>query len=182
LTTDFVNFTGTADINTSLGITFGVHGLVDLSNPTAVSKGGQTYINLYIGDYNQQNCQKAIDNYSDPSVTKNTFITGHRGLHRLCCTNRNVCQYAPTIICTNNADCGYATTPGTCGGVTSDGDCGPLGGGLCTTSTAGACSTDNTCSANNNRKCIGGTNAMGNCNNNNDCPGNGVCGRACSAE
>ncbi len=64
LTTDFVNYTGgpTNDPNFSLGVTFTVTGPDNVSNPSAPSPGGQTYINLFAGKtYNLPDCQNAIN-------------------------------------------------------------------------------------------------------------------------
>jgi type IV pilus assembly protein PilY1 len=50
--------------NTSLGITFSIKGAPEPVNFTAPSRGGQTYIYIYEGDYNAGNCQEAIDLYN----------------------------------------------------------------------------------------------------------------------
>lgn len=59
---DFVNYSSpeTNNANTSLGITFGVRGPYDLYNRSAPSPGGQTYIDIYKGNYNQADCQDAV--------------------------------------------------------------------------------------------------------------------------
>jgi type IV pilus assembly protein PilY1 len=61
-TADFVNFSdGDSDPNQSLQITFTITGAGNPNNPTAPSRGGQTYINLFGGaDFNYSNCQQAI--------------------------------------------------------------------------------------------------------------------------
>ncbi len=63
LTGDFVNYASpeTNNTNTSIGITFSIEGPPDAFNPAGVSEGGQTYINIYPGDYDHGKCQNAID-------------------------------------------------------------------------------------------------------------------------
>ncbi len=63
LTADYVE----GGTNTSLGITFGVRGPFDASNPSAPSSGGLTHIDIFAGNYDQGTCQTAIDLYQDPS-------------------------------------------------------------------------------------------------------------------
>jgi type IV pilus assembly protein PilY1 len=47
--------------NTSLGVSFSIKGAPNDNNYSAPSTGGQTYLYVYLGDYNQGNCQAAID-------------------------------------------------------------------------------------------------------------------------
>ena len=49
--------------NTSLGITFGVRGPVNTDNPTRPSSGGQTYIEVFDGNFNESICQTAINDF-----------------------------------------------------------------------------------------------------------------------
>lgn len=74
ITADFIDYTPpAADPNTSLGITFGVRGPVNLINPTAPSAGGQTYIDIFAGDYLGGPCDAAIDAFEeghDPASIK----------------------------------------------------------------------------------------------------------------
>ena len=58
-------------INTDLGITFGIRGPNDSVNPTLPSPGGQTFIDIYGGNYNQAACQNAIQVYTDPASNAN---------------------------------------------------------------------------------------------------------------
>ncbi|MCG2720821.1 MAG: hypothetical protein L6290_02240 [Thermodesulfovibrionales bacterium] len=68
ITADFIDYTPpAADPNISLGITFGVRGPMNDLNSTAASTGGQTYIDLFVGNYLQGECQAAID----------AFVEGH---------------------------------------------------------------------------------------------------------
>lgn len=60
LTADYVE----GGTNTSLGVTFSVKGAPNTDNYSAPSPGGQTYLYIYLGDYNQGDCQDAIDAYA----------------------------------------------------------------------------------------------------------------------
>ncbi|MSN26355.1 MAG: hypothetical protein GJV46_10880 [Geobacter sp.] len=62
-TADFINFNSpeSNNLNTSLGITFGVRGPYDPVNAAAPSPGGQTYLDIFKGNYNQGLCQLAMD-------------------------------------------------------------------------------------------------------------------------
>jgi type IV pilus assembly protein PilY1 len=53
--------------NTDLGITFGIRGPNDPVNPTLPSPGGETFIEIYGGNYNEAACQNAIQVYTDPT-------------------------------------------------------------------------------------------------------------------
>jgi type IV pilus assembly protein PilY1 len=57
-----------AGVNTPLGITFGVRGPRNPFNPTTPSLGGQTLIEIFVGDYNEADCQAAIEVFSDPAT------------------------------------------------------------------------------------------------------------------
>ncbi len=60
--------------NSSLGVTFSVKGAPNTDNYSAPSPGGQTYLYIYLGNYNQNNCQAAIDAIiegHDPASIKN---------------------------------------------------------------------------------------------------------------
>jgi type IV pilus assembly protein PilY1 len=50
---------------TSLGITFGVKGPPNYYNASAPSPGGQTYVQIYYGDYIAGKCQNAADVFMD---------------------------------------------------------------------------------------------------------------------
>jgi type IV pilus assembly protein PilY1 len=52
---------------TSLGITFAVKGPPSPFNATAPSSGGQTYVEIYSGDYLAGKCQNAVDVFTDES-------------------------------------------------------------------------------------------------------------------
>lgn len=57
--------------NTDLGITFGIRGPNDPVNPTLPSPGGETFIEIYAGNYNEAACQNAIQVYTDPTSNQN---------------------------------------------------------------------------------------------------------------
>jgi len=48
------------NVDRSLAITFGVRGPYDPYNKSAPSPGGQTYLDIYRGNYNQSDCQDAV--------------------------------------------------------------------------------------------------------------------------
>jgi type IV pilus assembly protein PilY1 len=87
ITADFVNYASpeTNNPNTGLGITFGVRGPYDQVNNSAPSPGGQTYIDIYKGNYNQKECDEAV-----------TAITsggnGQEPMHRYLRRVRNLLQ------------------------------------------------------------------------------------------
>ncbi|KPJ97572.1 MAG: hypothetical protein AMK71_13105 [Nitrospira bacterium SG8_35_4] len=62
-------------MNTSLGVVFKISGPPNLYNPSGVSNGGQTRIEIYEGDYDEAKCQAAIEqiNYaSNPAAIRTT--------------------------------------------------------------------------------------------------------------
>lgn len=63
ITANFVNYVSpeTNNTNTALGITFGIRGAYDTVNPSAPSPGGQTYLDIYKGNYDQGKCQEAMN-------------------------------------------------------------------------------------------------------------------------
>ena len=46
--------------NTPLGLTFGIRGPKHPYSETLLSPGGQTYLEIYAGDYIESNCQQAV--------------------------------------------------------------------------------------------------------------------------
>lgn len=60
LTADYVE----GGTNTSLGVSFSVRGAPNEDNFSAPSPGGQTYLYIYLGNYNQSNCQAAVDAFT----------------------------------------------------------------------------------------------------------------------
>jgi len=112
---DFVNFTGCLENpNDALGLTFVVQGPDAPYNPSAPSQGGQTYINIFKGNYNQCNCQDAI----------NALVTGGNADIKksvdLCLASTGVangyCQKNTTMSCATSSDCLVSTTQGKCSG------------------------------------------------------------------
>jgi type IV pilus assembly protein PilY1 len=69
LTADFVNYDEVAGppvgANIPLGLTFGVRGPQHSFNPTAPSPGGQSFIDIYDGDFDESSCQDAIDAFEE---------------------------------------------------------------------------------------------------------------------
>ena len=178
LTADYVE----GGTNTPLGITFAISGPTDPYNPSAPSPGGQTYVDIFIGQYNSATCQKAMDDFADLSVNKNTLINDITACVTYSGSQSSTCQYNTSISCSTDANCGYSTTAGTCGSVTTNGICGAASGGVCSLDTAGLCGTNNgTCPATTGLLgvCVGGSKAGTACNDNSPCKGNGTCTRYC---
>ncbi|MBI5665861.1 MAG: hypothetical protein HZC49_12370, partial [Nitrospirae bacterium] len=89
LTADYVE----GGTNTSLGITFGVSGPDNPYNPTGVSIGGQTHIDIFQGNYDEGTCQAAIDLFSDPSAHKQDIIDAIDDCLDNAATNQKQCQF-----------------------------------------------------------------------------------------
>ena len=168
LTSDFVNYASpeSNNPNTSLGITFSVNGPVDLTAPTAPSPGGQTYINILVGNYNQAVCQEAIKVLAD-STSSNADIRqavadclSYSGSGSTCEDNGASCD--------RDSDC-VVVPGGTCQGTVTLGSCSTSATGICT-------GNNGTCSL--GKQCVGGTNNGSSCSNNNNCSG-GTCSKIC---
>lgn len=159
--------------NTGLGVTFAIKGPDHPYSETLVSPGGQTYIEIYAGDYTESNCQKAVTDIINQE-NKNT-ITNDIELCLNYDSKGKYCSLDMFTSCTSDTDC--AGTPGTCA-IVNDGVCTAASNGICAVSTAGTCtSNDGTCSG--SKYCIGGSNAGAACNNNNQC-NSGVCSKRCN--
>ncbi|HEY6871482.1 MAG TPA: hypothetical protein VI298_02015 [Geobacteraceae bacterium] len=162
LTSDFVNFT-TTDPNTKLGLTFAIHGPVNPNNPSAPSRGGQTYIDIYNGSYNNQLCQVAVNDYYDTSASQTTVRDAVQA-----CINfnpKNYCSKDPSrtyvYTCSRDSDCLYTTNVPTAGKCTApidpntglgiacfnDNDCSEYVPGGCSNAPAGVTMPCNTSSA-----------------------------------
>ncbi len=185
LTANFVNYAdGGTDTNTGLGVTFGINGPVDPYNATAPSPGGQTSISVFLGDYNQANCEDAIAAFQDPTVTKNDLTDAIEQCLGYEATNKKTCTQDSSMECNQDSDC--LIEAGTCG--TTAGTC-PKSNtwtdtGTCATSNAGGSS--GTCSVNNGtcvsgKKCVGGTNAGLACTNAAGCPGGSCANKTCGS-
>jgi type IV pilus assembly protein PilY1 len=137
LTSDYVE----GGTNTSLGITFGVRGPLHPFNVTLPSLGGQTYIDIFVGDYNEGLCQAAVDAFiagHDPASIKKAVED---------CLSATVsasayCQKDTSKNCSKNSDCIVAD--GKCERVSgvkvcTEGDPAKIGG-LCNTNAN--CDTD----------------------------------------
>ena len=182
ITADFQNYDActppaVCDPNTSLEITFGVRGPVDTNNPTNVSKGGQTFIDIFDGNYDSVNCQAAIDLYASSSATKEEIVKAVDLCLSNAATNKKTCSLdfsASPPACSSDSDC--AAIPGTCD-ITA-GSCDSLGG-VCGVSTAGTCTANNG-SCTGAGKCVGGNRPGTGCTRNQDCTGNGACMATCA--
>jgi type IV pilus assembly protein PilY1 len=109
--------------NTSLGITFGVRGPEHPFSDTLVSIGGQTYIDIFKGDYKEALCQDAVDAFiegHDPASIKKAVEDCLSAL-----AVASYCKLEVTRTCTKDSDClksaGLCTGgPKVCTGPTGD--------------------------------------------------------------
>lgn len=184
LSADFVNYsTGTADPNVTpvdkrLGITFGIRGPVS-ANPSDVSPGGRTYIEIFDGNFDAQKCQDAIDLYlslassTDPA-RKQELLDAVNNCLSNASTNQKTCSLNNLQTCNLDRDCSTAAdicniTIGSCISA----------GGVCGENVAGVCSVNNgTCTG--ARICVGGNRPGIVCTRDQDCTGNGTCMLTCS--
>jgi len=158
--------------NTPLGLTFAVRGPAHPYSETLLSPGGQTYLEIYAGDYVESNCQQAVTDIINQE-NKNT-ITNDIEL----CLNYDAkgqyCSLDITISCDDDADC--AGTPGTCS-VVNDGVCSAASNGICSMTTPGVCTANNgTCTG--AKKCVGGPKIGQACTADNKCP-QSICRASC---
>ncbi len=158
--------------NTPLGLTFAIRGPDHPYSETMLSLGGQTYLEIYAGDYSQSNCQQAVEDI----VNQENYNTIRNDLEL--CLNYDAkgkyCSLDMFTSCTTDSDC--ITNPGTCN-ILNDGVCTAINNGVCSLDIAGTCTANNgTCS--NNKQCLGGSNNGSACNNNGQCPG-GICSKIC---
>ncbi|NWF75083.1 MAG: hypothetical protein HXY53_00675 [Nitrospirae bacterium] len=89
--------------NTSLGITFGVRGPEHPFNDTLLSIGGQTFIDIFQGDYKEALCQEAVDAFiegHDPASIKKAVEDCLSAL-----SVASYCQKEVTRTCTKDSDC-----------------------------------------------------------------------------
>ncbi len=96
-----------------LGLTFGIRGPKHQYSETLLSPGGQTYLEIYAGNYIESNCQKAVDDIVNQE-NKNT-ITNDIELCLDYDSKGKYCSLDITVSCDDDADC--AGTPGTCNGI-----------------------------------------------------------------
>lgn len=117
---------------TPLGITFGIRGPEHPFNDTLPSAGGQTYIDIFMGNYNEGLCQAAIDAYiagHDPASIKQAVDD---------CLSATTspsayCQLDPAKTCTKDSDCTILGAPWKCIGSGGNKKCdgGPREGQSC---------------------------------------------------
>ena len=135
--------------NTGLGVTFAVKGPDHPYSETLVSPGGQTYIEIYAGDYTESSCQTAVTDIINQE-NKNT-ITGDIETCLNYDAHGQYCSLDMFTSCDDDADC--AGTPGTCS-VVNDGVCTAASDGICSVTTPGVCTANNgTCVS---KVCVGG--------------------------
>jgi type IV pilus assembly protein PilY1 len=148
--------------NTGLGITFAVKGPDHPYSQTLVSPGGQTYLEIYAGNYTESNCQQAVTDIINEE-NKNT-ITNDIELCLNYDAHGQYCSLDMFTSCDDDADC--AGTPGFCS-IINDGVCTAINDGTCSLTTAGVCTANNgNCI---HKVCVGGGKAGAACNNANDC-------------
>jgi type IV pilus assembly protein PilY1 len=101
--------------NTGLGITIAITGPVNAYNPSGVSNGGQTNIQVFDGNYNESLCQDAIDaivNHNNPSSIRTAVedcisYDAHAG-------GSQYCYLSPSTSCTVDSDCDIVGALGEC--------------------------------------------------------------------
>jgi type IV pilus assembly protein PilY1 len=112
LTTDYVE----GGLNTSLGLAFSIGGEPNKYNPSGVSKGGQTYIKVYEGNYDEVLCQSAIEqiNYgSNPSAIRTT-VEDCLSYDPQAGPGTQYCLLDPGRTCSVDSDCDNVALPGDC--------------------------------------------------------------------
>ncbi len=116
LTADYVEGGAPPAANNPLGITFAVNGPRDSINPTAPSPGGQTYIQIFEGDYNEQQCQTAIEqvNYaSNPSAIRSA-VEDCLSYDPMAGPGTQYCLLDAGRTCSVDSDCDNVSLPGDC--------------------------------------------------------------------
>ena len=181
-TVDFQEYTPVKDANdivinnpnTGLGVTFGVKGPAHPYNESAPSPGGQTYIDIFEGNYDAGLCQKAVEYIVTEEGKQATTDAIAKCLEY---TKGGRCFNDPAISCTKDADC--LTDAGTCD-IKNDGLCNVVDNGDCSANADGVCAANNgTCTG--AAACVGGSKAGTACTlgDNTPCKGQGVCMATC---
>jgi type IV pilus assembly protein PilY1 len=109
LTADYVE----GGTNTSLGILLGIAGPENEYNPSGTSNGGQTYIHVYVGDYNEDLCQdaiEAVENHNNPSSIR-TSVEDCISYED---SGSQYCYLSPSTSCTVDSDCDTVGELGDC--------------------------------------------------------------------
>jgi type IV pilus assembly protein PilY1 len=169
---DFTNYASTStDPNSQLGIVFLIKGPKDSIDPSAPSRGGQSYIEIYNSPtgttFNNQACQQAIDawasgdkqgmsTYSSTCIGYNASVSAPNycyANHALLCPNNTTAECVQNITahaggCSNDAAVS-CWDDSTCGTTTVHGTCDNPSGQDCTTNSncqvpesLGHCSND----------------------------------------
>jgi type IV pilus assembly protein PilY1 len=103
--------------NTSLGVTFAITGPNDSINPTAPSPGGQTYIQIFQGNYNEALCQAAITSINDANNPSAIRVAVSDCLsYDPNASGTNFCALNPVMSCSIDSDCLIPTAAGNCSG------------------------------------------------------------------
>ncbi len=101
--------------NTSLGVTFAITGPNDSINPTAPSPGGQTYIQIFKGNYNEVLCQEAITAVNDSNNPSAIRVAVSDCLsYDPNATGPSQCTLNPAMSCLVDSECLVIAAPGSC--------------------------------------------------------------------
>jgi type IV pilus assembly protein PilY1 len=112
LTADYIE----GGANTSLGVAFRITGPPNEYNPSGVSNGGQTYIKIYEGNYDEVLCQNAIEqiNYgSNPSAIRST-VEDCLSYDPQAAPGTQYCLMDPGRSCSVDSDCDNVGVAGDC--------------------------------------------------------------------
>jgi type IV pilus assembly protein PilY1 len=112
LTKDYVE----GGTNTSLGVVFAISGPPNEYNPSGISNGGQTYIDIYEGDYNEVLCQTAIEAiiYSSNPSSIRTALEDCLSYDPNASAGSQYCFLDPGRSCTVDSDCDVIAEAGDC--------------------------------------------------------------------
>lgn len=157
LTADFVNFASPAtnDPNTALKVTFRVHGPSNPNNPTAPSQGGDTGIDIFIGNtsYNYKACQDAV-----VSIATGTNAQVKQDVASCLSTTSlapGTCKLKNTQTCSTSSECKYnasfadsafvcsANSTLACSGLTDVTTCAPAAINVCQNKQTQSCTLGN---------------------------------------
>jgi type IV pilus assembly protein PilY1 len=163
LRSDFVNYASTlvnyvptppdpnATGTNKIPVAFSVHGPVNPFNVSAPSTGGQTYIDLFAGNYNSASCDAAVQALATggnadikkqvAACLNSSAATQYCSLNTgLSCTQDSDCSVTTTNVCSKDLSRTYITAP-------------------CSTSNSASCTTPSTsyCSGDHTKKCTPAT-------------------------
>jgi len=103
-------------VNTSLGVVFKISGPPNLYNPSGVSNGGQTRIEIYEGDYDEAKCQAAIEqiNYASNPAAIRTTVEDCLSYDPQAGPGTQYCLLDPGRSCSVDSDCDNVAIAGDC--------------------------------------------------------------------